>query len=448
MLQRAVFAFAIVFVLTGSAAYAQETPPAASPLTIHIGDADLLIGGFMDATSITRSTNHGSGIGTSFGTIPFANTPQGNLSETRFSTQNSRLSLQVTSKIGAAAVKGYVEADFLGNAPNGVNVTSNSNTLRMRLYWVQFTTGRFEFLGGQSWSMMTPNRNGLSPVPGDIFYSQDVDTNYQMGLLWGRTTQFRFIAHPSDIVTAGVSIENPEQYVGSAVVLPAAFPAAEVDTGSVTFSTPNPYPDIVGKVAFDPKTGRTHQHVDAAVLVRGYKTYNPTTNTTFTETGTGFSVNAVVEPIKNVRVVGTTFFSNGGGRYIANTNVPDFIVAGDQSISLVKSRSFIAGPEVQVGPKSLVYGYYSYTRADQNVAMDVNGRPIGFGIAGSTSANNTLAEATAGITQTFFRDPKIGGMQLMVQYSHVRRTPFSVPAGTPADASLNMVYVNVRYLLP
>jgi hypothetical protein len=36
----------------------------------------------------------------------------------------------------------------------------------------------------------------------------------------------------------------------------------------------------------------------------------------------------------------------------------------------------------------------------------------------------------------------------MVQYSNLKRTPFSVPTGTPTDAKMNMVYVNVRYLLP
>jgi hypothetical protein len=445
---RRIRAITAIIVFSATAAYAQQAAPPTSPLAIHIGDSDVLIGGFLDATSITRSTAHGSGIGTSFGSIPFSNTPQGNLTETRFSTQNSRLTLQATSKVGAASVKGYVEADFLGNAPNGVNVTSNSNTLRMRLYWVQFTTGKFEFLGGQSWSMMTPNRNGLSPVPGDIFYSQDVDTNYQMGLIWGRTTQFRFIAHATDTVTAGVSIENPQQYVGGAVVLPAAFPTFEVDAGTVTFAVPNPYPDISGKIAFDPKTGTTHQHVDAAVLVRGYKTFNPATSASFTQTGLGGSVNAVVEPVKNVRVAATTFFSNGGGRYIANTAFPDFVVNADESMTLVKSRSFIVGPEVQATPKTLLYGYYSDARADAETGLDLNAKPIGFGIAGSTSANRKVQESTVGITQTFFRDPKIGGMQLMVQYSYVKRTPFSVPAGTPADAHLSMVYVNVRYLLP
>lgn len=419
-----------------------------SPLAIHVGDADLLIGGFMDATVIMRDTNTGNGIGTSFGTIPFDNTPQGNLNETKFSTQNSRITLQATSTIGGAAVKGYLEADFLGNAPNGLNVTSNSNTLRMRLYWAQYQRGTFEFLAGQSWSLMTPNRRGLSPVPGDIFYTQDVDTNYQAGLTWGRTTQFRFIAHPGDTVTAGVSIENPEQYVGSAVVLPAAFPAAEVDTGSATTTVPNSYPDIVGKIAFDPKTGATRQHLDIAALVRGYKTYSPASGSSFTATGTGIEVSGVVEPVKNLRLVGTAFLSSGGGRYIANTNLPDFIVRADGSLSLVDTRSYMAGPEVQAGANTLLYAYYSEAQADQQVTVDTSSKEIGFGVAGGAAANRVVKEATAGVTQTFFRDPKIGGLQLMVQYSNVRRTPFSVPIGAPSAARTNMVYVNVRYLLP
>ena len=295
---------------------------------------------------------------------------------------------------------------------------------------------------------MTPNRNGLSPMPADIFYSQDVDTNYQMGLTWGRTTQFRFIAHPSDKFTAGVSLENPEQYVGSAVVLPAAFPTFEVDQGVAATNTPNTYPDLIGKVAFDPKSEKTKQHFDAAFLVRGYKTYNPATDTSHTATGTGGELGAVIEPIHNFRIVGTYYFSSGGGRYIANTNLPDFIVDGDGSIKPVNSHSFIVGPELQVGPKTLIYGYYSEAHAEQVLGTDTNGKTIGFGTTGSTASNEKIKEPTIGVTETFFRDPKVGGMQLMVQYSRVERTPFSVPAGTPSAAKMNMVYVNVRYTLP
>lgn len=396
---------------------------------------------------LTRSTATGAGIPTSFGTIPFGNTPQGNLSEMKFSAQNSRLSLQATSKHEAWNVKGYVEVDFLGNAPNGLNVTSNGNTLRMRLYWAQLTTGKFEFLAGQSWSLLTPNRNGLSPVPADIFFSQTVDTNYQMGLTWTRALQFRFIEHVNDTITAGVAIENPEQYVGSAVVLPAAFPAFEVDNGGVTTTTPNLYPDIIGKVAFDPKTGSRHHHIDGALVVRGFKTYSPASNDSFTETGVGGEIGVNVEPIKNLRVLATGFFSNGGGRFIANLNGPDFIVHPDASVSLVESQSAILGAEY-TRSKELLYGYFSRAKFDQNVTTDLDGKPIGFGIPGSIAANHTLHETTVGLTHTFFRDPKIGGLQSMFQYSNLARTPFSVPANTPPHATVNMVYVNVRYLLP
>jgi hypothetical protein len=211
---------------------------------------------------------------------------------------------------------------------------------------------------------------------------------------------------------------------------------------------PNPFPDIVGKIAFDPRTGSRHQHIDAAVLVRSFKTYNLNTDASFTKTGTGAEVSAALEPVEPVRIVATAFFSSGGGRYISNTNLPDFIVNADASMTLVKTRSYIIGTEIQALAKAAVWGYYSEARADQAVTTDIDGNPIGFGVPGSTAANRKIAEATAGVTETFFRDPKIGGMQLMVQYSHVRRTPFPVPAGTPADAAVHMLYFNVRYLLP
>jgi len=436
---------------------ATEAPT--SPLAIHVGDADLLIGGFMDMTSITRSAATGNGLGTNFSNFPFASSsagpnPQANLDETRFSAQNSRITLQATSKVGAGSLKGYLEADFLGNTAQNLNITSNSNGLRMRLYWAQYQRGKFEFLAGQSWSFLVPNRNGLSPMPGDLFYSQDIDTNYQMGLTWQRVPGFRFIAHTSDTVALGVAIENPQQYVGGAVVLPKAFPAFQVDTGSggsvvgSASPTPNPYPDVTFKVAFDPKTGGTHQHIDAAYFVRGFKTYNAATDSTSSSTGHGGSVNAVVEPVKNFRLVATNFFSDGGGRYVGNTGVPDFIVYPDFSMSLVRSFSGIYGAEVTV-KSSLVYGYYSLTNVDQNTTLDADGKtPIGYGIPGATAANHQVHETTVGLTQTFFRDPKYGGLQLMLQYSYLKRTPFSVPTGTPADATMSIFYLNVRYLLP
>ena len=453
------------FLLVAAVAAAQPAQPASppddpaaqpasgvpsSPLAIHVGDSDLLFGGFIDATSIRRTTNTGSGLGTVFGTIPFENTVQGHMNDTQFSSQNSRLTLQATSKVGTADLKGVLELDFLGNQPNGLTVTANSNTFRMRVFWGQYRKGAVDFLAGQAWSLMTPNRNGLSPETAGIFFTQTLDPNSQAGLTWVRPMQFRLTTRPNDNFTAAVSIENPDQYVGPAVKLPAGFPSGQVDTAAAVNDVPNVFPDIIGKIAFDStsKGGGTHQHFDAAMLVRRFKTYSLGTDTTFDKTAVGGALTVAVEPVSSVRLVGTGFYSSGGGRYIGFTNLPDLIVNHDASMTLVTTWSAVIGTEIQAATKTNLYGYYSAVGANSAVATDVDGSAIGFGVPGSTTANERISEATAGFIHTFFRDPKIGGIQLMGQYSYLRRTPFSVPAGTPADASVHMIYLTVRYFLP
>jgi hypothetical protein len=407
-----------------------------SPLAIHVGDADLLFGGFIDATAIRRTTNTGSGLGTTFGTIPFANTVQGHMNDTQFSSQNSRLTLQATSKAGTADLKGVLELDFLGNQPNGLTVTANSNTFRMRVFWGQYRKGAVDFLAGQAWSLMTPNRDGLSPETAGIFFTQTLDPNSQAGLTWVRPMQFRLTTRPNDNFTAAK--------------LPAGFPSGQVDTAAAVNDVPNAFPDIIGKIAFDSKSkgGGTHQHFDAAMLVRRFKTYSLGTDTTFDKTAVGGALTAAVEPVSSVRLVGTGFYSSGGGRYIGFTNLPDLIVNHDASMTLVTTWSSLIGTEIQAASKTSLYAYYSAAHATQTVSTDVDGSAIGFGVPGSTAANERIVEATAGLIHTFFRDPKIGGIQFMGQYSYLRRTPFSVPAGTPADASVHMIYLNVRYFLP
>ena len=446
MLLALLAAIAAALLPTVAAAQPAPTqPPPTSPLTIHIGDADFLVGGFLDVVAVTRSTNVASGLPTTFASIPFENTPQGNLRETRLSSQSTRLNVLVTTTVGDAAVKGFLETDFLGAGPTNAFVTTNGHTLRLRHAWAQYAQGRFEFTGGQAWTLMTPNRNGLSPVTSDVVPTQNLDPNLQLGLVWARQAQFRFVAHASKTVAAGVSIENPQPFVGSAVVLPASFPALEVDTGS-TPGAASPYPDIVGKVAFDPQTGNTHQHVEAAVLVRGFRTYSPSTNQTFSSTGTGVSLGGVIEPVKAVHVIATALFSSGGGRYMIG-QAPDFIVNADASTTLVGSTSVLAGVEAQVMPMLMVFGYYGTIRIDRVVATD-NGKQIGYGIDGATAANHTIDETTAGFNYSFFKSPQRGALQLITQYSYLSRTPWSVPAGTPTSAHTHMLYVAARYVLP
>jgi hypothetical protein len=429
-----------------------------SPLTFHIGTASITPVGFVDFTAVYRSTTGGSGIGTNFGSIPFGGTStQGNLSEFRLSAQNSRIGFRVDAEVLGAKVIGYFESDFLGNNPGNVSVSSNSDTNRLRLYWVDVRKNKLELMGGQSWSMMTPGRKGISPIPGDLFYTQDVDVNYQLGLTWARQPQFRIVYHPKDTVALGVSLEEPEQYVGGSaggglITFPTnlATPyGAQLNNGATTLAVPNLLPDFVFKAAFDPKVGKRDLHIEATALVREFKVFNPANLQKFTRAGIGGSVNLNFEVVKNVRFITNNFISDGGGRYIFG-QAPDLIVHGDGSLSAVHADSTVTGFEATVRKNTLLYGYYGGIYVGRNVAIDpANGKPVGYGFTASPSGQNrSIQEFTFGLTQTFWKDPRYGALQFMLQYAYLIRKPWFVAPGGLTDARMNMVFVNLRYALP
>ena len=157
-------------------------------------------------------------------------------------------------------------------------------TYRLRLYWANLRKGIWEVQAGQSWSLLTPNRKGLSALPSDLFYSQVVDVNYMNGLVWGRIPDVRFIVHPSNQVTAGIAFGNAEQYIGGSggggmPTLPAALSASnfnnEVNNGNTNTSVPNLHPDIIAKIAFEPNA---HMHFEIAGLERTFRTFMPSTS--------------------------------------------------------------------------------------------------------------------------------------------------------------------------
>jgi hypothetical protein len=455
-----------------------------SPLSFKIGNADFTPGGFVDITAVNRTTNVGSGIGTSFGSIPFSNSAAGQLTESRLTTQNSRLSLKVNSNTGHLDLTGYAEADFLGFQPPNANQTSNSNSMRLRLYFADVKSGKWEFQGGQLWTWMTPNRVGLSPMPSDIFYSQDMDTNYQVGLTWARQTAFRVAYHPSSSWAIGVSLENPQQFVPTSVVLPGGLACGSIttigqspfcpqfETGSGATNTvtsgsnpsvPNLHPDIIVKSAWDAKVGDRNMHFEVAGLVRSFKVFNSLVKpaTTNSITGGGGSVNVNLELVKNFRVIGNSYYSYGGGRYIFGLG-PDVIVRPDGTLSGVHSGSGIGGFEWQANPKYMLYGYYGGAYFQRNFGLlassatpapSCNGVSgftcVGFGFPGSSnSANRAIQEGTFGIIPTLYSNPNYGKLQIITQYSYLTRAPWFVAAGAPKNAHTSLIYADVRYTLP
>ena len=445
----------------------------ASPLFFRIGKSEFTPGGFLDFTTVFRSKTVGSGIGTSFGTIPYSvpsSYPAAGLSELRMSAQNSRLSLKVDSEIGSAKVYGYVETDFLGNNATTMYVTSNSATFRLRAAFVDVSRGRWEVLAGQDWSLLTPNRKGVSPMTSDVFYSMDGDSNYQMGVIWARQAQFRVAYHlnPSWVVAA--SAENPQQFIGSALTLPAAFASVQADTNGATWgantNTPNFIPDFIAKIAYDKKLRGRSLHIDAAGIYRDFRintfaaaSATPQVNANSTASGGGASLNANLEVARNFHLIENAFWSDGGGRYILGL-APDFVVRPANSsriytISPVHSGSGLLGFEWQASPKIALYSYYSALYASRDyysVAANTSCGALGYcgyGFPGSSNATNrNIQEDTVGISRTIWNSPETGKLVFHSQASYLTRRPWFIASGTPKEANLVMVYMAMKYVLP
>jgi len=445
-----------------------------SPLSFKIGSADFTPGGFVDFTTFYRSTDVGSGIATSFGSIPYSNQlPQARMSETRLSAQYSRLSLKVDARLtDSTTITGYVESDFLGFQPANAFQTANSDSLRLRVYWANVRHGKWEVLGGQAWSLMTPNRVGVSPLTPDVFYTLDEDPNFQVGLTWLRQPQFRVTYHPTSNWAIAVSLENPQQFVPGSVVFPSPFFTPQFDNGSGSTSAassatntavPNLHPDIVVKTAVDsPLAGRS-LHIEAAGLIRSFRVFNNLTTpaSTNTITGGGGSLNFNYEVVHNLRLIANSFYSYGGGRYIFGLG-PDVIVKPDGTLSGVHAGSGIGGFEYQATPSYMFYSYYGAAYFARNFAAQptpgstCNGLAgfacVGFGFPGSgETTNRAVQEATFGVIPTLWSNENFGRLQIISQYSYLIRSPWSTLSTTgtnPRNAHTNMVYLGLRYILP
>jgi len=441
-----------------------------SPLSFKIGDAQFTPLGFIDLTGVFRTTGTGNGIGTTFNGIPFNNNfPTAGTNETRFSAQNSRIGIKVDAPVAGGKVMGYLEADFLGAIAANANVTSNSDTLRMRVYFADYRRGKWEVLGGQDWSMLTPSRKGLGVLPSDVFFSQNMDTNYQVGLPWSRQPQFRVMYHPSDEWTLGVSVENPDQLLTGLVVAPAAFTpfAGELDaTSGGTLATPptaNYIPDIIVKAAYDHMFGDKSFHIEAAGLFSEFRIFTPSSvlgtspaaGVTNRATGGGGSVNLNLELYKGLHLIANSFFSDGGGRYLLGSG-PDLVVKQLTTTSpflpsLVHAYSGIGGLEYQATKNDLIDFYYGADYYGRNVQVNPVGgaRNIGYGFAGSANTNNRIInEYTVGYTRTLWGNPNYGSLKVITQASYLNRTPWALAAGAPKDAHAFMAWVDLRYTLP
>ena len=169
--------------------------------------------------------------------------------------------------------------------------------------------------------------------------------------------------------------------------------------------------------------------------------------TTSSMTGAGGEVNFNLELVKNFRLIGNSYYSSGGGRYIQG-NGPDFIVRNNGSLSPIHSGSGIAGFEYQA-KKELLFVYYGTAYFGRNFDEYAAGKYYGYGFPGSPTSNNReIQEYTFGYTHTFWKSATHGSIQLINQYSYLTRAPWASPAAGPANGHTNMIFNDLRYTLP
>jgi hypothetical protein len=430
------------------------------PTFLRLGNVCIVPVGFMDFTPFWRDKNAGSSMGSNFGGVPYNNVPAGNLSEFHFSQQNSRIGFRIDGNWKGTHFIGYNEFDFNGTSGSTSLAVSNGAIVpRLRLYWVDVRKDKLEFLAGQSWSMMTPNRNGLSALPGDLFYTQVIDINYVAGLTWTRQPGLRVLYHPNKHATFGFSVEQPDQYIGgsaggSGITLPSALTgllgtqldaASNISTGFNYLSQPGYIPDLIAKLAFDyPRV-----HFEVGGIDSNFKTTSLTAPfESHTQHGAGLLVGANVAVTKSFRLMTSNFYSDGEGRYIFG-QAPDLVVRADGSLSAVHASSTLDGFELKLNKNNLLlYGYYGGIYIGRNAAYDANGTSkIGYGVA-ANSQNRVINEATFGFNQTMWSSPRYGAVNVMGQYEYLERSPWVISAGNPSQTHDSTIYFNIRYTLP
>ncbi|MBZ5632745.1 MAG: hypothetical protein LAO55_06390 [Acidobacteriia bacterium] len=444
---------------TAAANPCEADPDKTIPTFLRLGNICIVPIGFMDFTPFWRDKNAASSMGSNFGGVPYNNSAAGNLSEFHFSQQNSRLGFRIDGNWKGAHFIGYNEFDFNGTSGSTALAVSNGAIVpRLRLYWADVRKNKWEFLAGQSWSMLVPNRNGISALPGDLFFSQVVDINYIAGLTWTRQPGLRVLYHPNKKVTFGFSAEQPDQYIGgsaggSGITLPSALSgltstqldAAGNISGASYLGQPGYTPDFIAKLAFDyPRV-----HFEVAGIESNFKTTSLSAPfISHTTQGAGIEVGFNVLVTKNARFISNNFFSDGEGRYLFG-QAPNLIVRADGSLSAVHSSSTIEGFEARMNKNNLLlYGYYSAIYIGRNAAFDTNGTSkIGYGVTPNTQ-NRVINEGTFGFNQTMWSSPRYGGINVMGQYEYLERSPWAISAGNPKQTHDNTIYFNIRYTLP
>ena len=455
---------------------------------IYYKGISITMGGFAEAASIYRDHDETADISSSFSKIPFANDRASHTGETRFTARQSRYSILAQGDVSKAiSAAFYGEFDFQGAAQTANSNQSDSYNPRIRVLYgqIDWAAQGWHILGGQNWSLLTLQNNGIS-ARSEVTPPQ-IDAQYIPGFAWARQPGFRIVKDFNKELWVGVSVENPQTTFGGSASNTAALTgvgAAGVSyvtsqtptngyfaaTGAPTNYSLNPAPDVIGKVAWEKKIGDQKFHIEGFGIYRTFVdrvnyTAAATTsigatpgNYTNTSTGGGGGGSISIYDVipKHLDLQASVFAGNGIGRY-GSGGLPDVTVRPDGTLVAIPETMWLAGGTYHANKD---WDFYAFAGSEEErpktyalsatTAMGYGTLPgssnAGCVVEGGACSNvtKTIDQYTGGFWWKFYQGA-FGRAQFGVQYSYTERKLFADTVGFAPQAKENMVFTSFRF---
>jgi hypothetical protein len=452
-------------------------PPAATKAAVddkafHFRGVSITPSGFLEAANQYRSRALGSDMFSPFGAIPFDNIRAGHESEDRFSARQSRFGLLVKGDYNASThLAAYGEIDFLGAAQTANFTESNSFQPRLRHMYatVDFDHGGWHFLGGQTWTLATLNKDGITPrnevIPATI------DPQFAPGFVWARQPQFRIAKDFNKTVWLAVSLENPQTTFAGAVppgvlsqvanstglfagtvggTAPPAAGGGAATVPTLATSSLNLYPDVIAKGAVELRAAGRPIHLEVFGLGRAFTDRVASHSETVYGGGVGFGLVADLVPHRlNFQL--SALSGRGVGRY-GTSGLPDVTFDPTGRIKPIQETAWLAGATLHATRALDVYVYGGEEFQDRRAYGNTYGVGLpnadlsGCAVEGGacTAATRYVVQGTIGFWQKFYEGPA-GHMQVGLQYSYTERHAFSGLNGIAPMAAENIAFMSFRY---
>jgi hypothetical protein len=390
-------------------------PPEEGPASIHYKGVTITPGGFFAAETVFRNRATSADINTPLTSIPFEANDLAHLSENNFTARQSRVSMLVQSKVGPAALTGYLEGDFLGAGTTSNNRQSNSYVFRQRQLFAQaaFDNG-WSITGGQQWSLATEDKKDILNRQEDL--PLVIDPQYTVGFTWARQYGLRVVKDFNSKFDIALSVEGPQATIGGrgfstvTTINAGAAPATIVTSGATTGTTGNFFvnapgaggglynafdangytvnkaPDLIFKATADPGFG--HYEVfgivsffrdriypcgvvgttlndtvpGTATLTGNCLSPTPTVVSSFgasntSSTGGGGGVSALLPLFHKLDAGIKAVAGDGIGRY-GTAQLADATARPDGTLALIRTAHGLARLEFHATPKLDIYAYY------------------------------------------------------------------------------------------